>query len=791
MSLLEGLRVIEVSASGSAAWAAKHFADWGAQVTILEPAAGTPLRDEPPFYEKGGTRKSALWAWLSRGKSAVRIGAGLSQASALAACQASDVVLIETEPCGDVLGVAPAELRQQLGGRATCVLIAPFAVDGPYARYSATELGASAMGGWMSQLGDPRREPVRPGFAPLPRVAGVYAFVAALIALRHLRQGGAPQLVDLSLQAVAASICTPGWLTKSMLGALSERIGDLWPLGVMKCADGYAGVPPLTATHWELLCQLMGIADVLDLPEGRSPLYRARHSRELYERVKPWLDARTRAQVFEEAQAWRLPAAPVQTIADRLACPQLAARGFWQETEIDGTAVKTPRVSYSIAGVDPATRGELREVASLPSGEPLDVRSDDRAARAPFAGLRVLDLTQFWSGPYATMLLGGLGADVIKIESVQRPDPYRYTLVEPGAERWYERGPVWNDTNCDKRSLTLDLASHVGRGLFERLVAQADVAISNFSNRVMPNLGLTNERLLELNPRLIAVLMPGYGPGGPWQEYVGYAIAFEQLVTASMTGYADGPPLYAGGFCDPLVGMHTVAAIELALRQREQTGTGASIEVAQCETLDGLLAPEAIAVQLDGPVPGRRGNKHDWMAPHDAYRVAGKDAWLTIAVSSDGEFSALGRAIGAPELAQDERFATIAARKQNEAALDEAIAERMLDRDGLELERALQAAGVKACRVIKAYDLAEDAGLEHLRFFQTLTRESSGAHAYKTWPFRFSSIDASHKRPAPLLGEHGADILRELLGVSTEELARLEREHVTGREPVTLRGQNY
>ena len=120
----------------------------------------------------------------------------------------------------------------------------------------------------MSQLGDPRREPVRPGFAPLPRVAGVFAFVAALIALRHLRQGGAPQFVELSLQAVAASICTPGWLTKSMIGALSERIGDLWPLGVMKCADGYVGVPPLTATHWELLCQLMGIADVLELARG-------------------------------------------------------------------------------------------------------------------------------------------------------------------------------------------------------------------------------------------------------------------------------------------------------------------------------------------------------------------------------------------------------------------------------------------------------------------------------------------------------------------------------------------
>ena len=206
--------------------------------------------------------------------------------------------------------------------------------------------------------------------------------------------------------------------------------------------------------------------------------------------MKPWLEARTRKQVFEEAQAWRLPSAQVQTIADRLACPQLAARGFWQETEIDGAPVKTPRVPYSIDGVEPATRGELREIDSLPPAEPRRVRPSGRRHGLPFEGLRVLDLTQFWSGPYATMLLGALGADVIKIESVQRPDPYRYTLAQPDDERWYERGPVWNDANCDKRSLTLDLSVEEGKELFERLVPHADVVISNFSNRVMPNLGL-------------------------------------------------------------------------------------------------------------------------------------------------------------------------------------------------------------------------------------------------------------------------------------------------------------
>jgi crotonobetainyl-CoA:carnitine CoA-transferase CaiB-like acyl-CoA transferase len=773
VDVLSGLRVVEVSAEGAAAWAGKHFADWGAEVTVLEPAGGSPLRAAPPYYEIDGERRSASWAWLARGRAAVQ----LDPASALERCGQADVVLIESELAREVLGLPAVELRERIGGKANCVLISPFGVEGPYADYRATELGVSALGGWMSQLGAPRREPLRPGPGPAPRIAGIFAFVAALTALRHARRGGAAQVVEVSLQAVLASVCTPGWLTMSMWGIPSERIGDRWPLGVMECADGYIGVPPLTATHWELLCQLMDMADVLELPQGRDPDWRARHGKELYERAKPWLRERTRAQVLKEAQAWRLPAAPVETIADRLACPHLAARGFWQEADVDGRRVRVPRVACSISSAPPAKS----------AGEAFQ----PRRSALPFEGLRVLDLTQFWSGTYATMYLGALGADVIKVESPQRPDPYRYTLTRPDRDRWYEWGPTYNDSNCDKRGLTLDLGSATGRGLFERLVARSDVVISNFSNRVMPNLGLTNERLHELNPRLIAVTMPGYGTGGPWEDYVGYAIAFEQLVLASMTGYADGPPLYAGGFCDPLVGMHAVAAIELALRLREETGRGSDVEVPQCEVLDSIVAPETIAVQLGAPVPSRRGNKHDWMAPHDAYRVAGEDAWLTIAVATDDEFAALARTLGRPELAQDARFATVAARKANELALDEVVSALVRERDGLELERALQAAGVMACRVLKTYDLPADPALAAFDFFRPLSRAVTGTHAYKTWPFRFSTFDAAHRLPPPLLGEHNESILRELLGLARDEIAQLEAEHVIGREPLALKERNY
>jgi crotonobetainyl-CoA:carnitine CoA-transferase CaiB-like acyl-CoA transferase len=779
LSILAGLNVIEISGHGAAAMAAKQLADWGARITILEPPVGSPLRDAPPHYEKDGQRLSATWQWLSRGKTAVRIPPEAARDS----CARADIVLVESEMALSVLGLKPVEVRRALEGTTTCVLIAPFATDGPYADYAATDLGVTALGGWMSVLGEPDREPLRPGGEMMPRISGHFALVAALVGLRHVRLGGRPQYAEISQQAAVASMLIAPWLVKSMLGFPYERRGNPWPMGPMDCADGYVGIPPLTPTHWEMMCQLMGIGDILEDPQAHDYGWRTAHAEELKARVRPWLMERTRAEVFEQAQAFRLPAAPFQTAADRLDCPQLAARGYWEQAEIDGKTLKVPRVTYRISGIEPVERGPLREAEEAPVGV-TSVRPATNGAKGaparPFEGLRVLDLTWFWSGPYAMMMLAALGADVVKIESSQRPDPYRYIWALTARESWWEWSPLWVDTNAGKRSLALDMSSLTGKELFERMVAKSDIVISNFANRVMPNLGLTNGRLLEINPNLIAVTMPGYGPGGPWEDYVGYGVAFEQLVCASMTGYENEAPQMMGGFCDPIVGLHTVAAITLALEQRERTGRGTSVEVPQCETLDSLFAPEHIAVQHGAPVPRREVNKHPWMAPHNAYQTTGKDQWITIAVASDAEFAVLTAALGMPALATELRFAKSASRKQKEAALDAAIGEAVKELDGGELERQLQAAGVKACRVVKSYALPEDEGLAQIGFFEELTRPVTGTHWQKRFPFHFSDIETSHRRPAPVLSEHTAEVMKELLGLSNEEIERLENEGVIG-----------
>jgi crotonobetainyl-CoA:carnitine CoA-transferase CaiB-like acyl-CoA transferase len=176
------------------------------------------------------------------------------------------------------------------------------------------------------------------------------------------------------------------------------------------------------------------------------------------------------------------------------------------------------------------------------------------------------------------------------------------------------------------------------------------------------------------------------------------------------------------------------------------------------------------------------------MAPHNSYRVADDERWIAIAVASDAEFAALTEVLGLPEVAGDSRFATVVARKENEAALDVAVAAAVKDREVIPLERALQAAGVKASRVSEPSALDKDEGLQHQQFFQVLTREVTGTHPFRKWPFRFSSIDTSHKRPPPLLGQHNAEVLTSLLGLSQEELASLEKEQIIGDSPLGFAG---
>ena len=274
----------------------------------------------------------------------------------------------------------------------------------------------------------------------------------------------------------------------------------------------------------------------------------------------------------------------------------------------------------------------------------------------PFADVKVLDLSTFWAGAYLTCYLGAFGAEIVKVESIQRPDGFRYSGAwAHEGDRWYERSAMWQGANLNKRDITLDLTSDVGRELVRRLVRDADVVVENFSPRVIEEFGLDYESLVELKPDVILVRMPGFGLQGPWRDYVGWAFNFEQTSGMSAaTGYAEGPPCNLQGPADPIVGVHAGVALLAALEHRRRTGEGQLIEIAQIEVAASVAAEPVIEYSMNGVVRPREGNRRRGCV-QGVYPTAADGEWVALCVRDDTDWAHLVEAIGRPELLGDRR----------------------------------------------------------------------------------------------------------------------------------------
>ncbi len=414
--------------------------------------------------------------------------------------------------------------------------------------------------------------------------------------------------------------------------------------------------------------------------------------------------------------------------------------------------------------------------------------------RLPLNGVRVLDLTMAWAGPYATRLLADMGAEVLKLEAVDNWDLLRsFTGQPPTVERVWDKSPYFNHLNRNKYGCVLDLSNPKGRRLFLRLAAISDVVIENFRAEVMEKLGLAYEALAEANPQVIAVSMPGHGKSGPERDFIAYGTNVEQLSgLCHLTGYAGGPPQKTGiSYGDPMAGIAAAGAITLALWDRRRSGRGQYIEIAQRENLINVIGEQIVGYAMTGREPPRKGNRHSSMAPHGCYPCRGDDQWLTIACEDDAQFAALCRAMDRPELATDGRFADVVSRHRNQDALDGLISEWTRERAKEEAAEALQATRVPASPVLSVPEVFAD---PHLRdrgqtparpggFYESVSHSVAGAWEMEGPHWRMSESPAHVRLPAPAFGEHNGYVLGELLGLSAEEIAALEREGITGAAP--------
>ena len=412
-------------------------------------------------------------------------------------------------------------------------------------------------------------------------------------------------------------------------------------------------------------------------------------------------------------------------------------------------------------------------------------------------GLRILDLTQIAVGPYATFLLGFMGAEVIKVESCSRMDisrgrakpvPLGYNLYpggEPGEHPWNRSGHHVH-RNPNKLSLTLDLETEQGKSLLLDLASVCDVLIENYRASVMDRLGLGYEAVSKANPQLIYMKISSQGTTGPEKDYGSLGSTMEQTAgLASITGYEGGAPLMTNEtYPDPVVGILSVGALMAALRRRRKTGKGCFVDLAQREVTVTMMGEAILDYSLNGRVAGLTGNRHSMIAPQGVYACEGDDMWVAISVCSDEEWKGLCDAIRQPKLAHDPRFETLPDRQRNHAELDQIISEWTEQRDHYQVMHILQAYGVPAGAVLKGGETIVDPHLEARGFWDVVMHPEAGRYKQVSTPWRLSKNPRRRTIPAPGLGQHNSYVLGELLGLPETKLAELTEQGIIGTRPL-------
>lgn len=396
----------------------------------------------------------------------------------------------------------------------------------------------------------------------------------------------------------------------------------------------------------------------------------------------------------------------------------------------------------------------------------------------PLAGVRVLDFCWMIAGPLTTRLLADLGAEVIKVESLARVDRIREVGVQPPGGGSTETNGVFHDCNANKKSLTLNLGHPRGIELAKQLVAQADVVTSNFTPDRMDRWGLGYEDLREVKDDIIVASMPVMGSEGPhssWRAVGNGVIAMSGL--NAHTGFPGRPPSGLGtlhsDFTTPYFGAIQIAA---AVHQRNQTGKGQFMELAQYEATVHLLDTEPLEVLINGHEPARRGNRSPYYAPHGVFPCKGEDRWVAIAVRDDAECQSLCAVLGLDALAQREDLQSLDGRQAAVEEVEAAIGQRTAELDDWEVAAALQQAGVPASPVEDVGDLVGRDDLRHSYLHESehpFVHSMLQQHEPITWDGERLPVTR-----APFMGEHTAELLTSILGMDEDAITDLAAQGV-------------
>lgn len=746
--IYDGLRVVDLSTGIAGGYCSKLLTDLGADVVKVEPVGGDPLRtySASGSVGKDGDPDGVLFRYLHTSQRSV-----LFDDRALERVRTADLVIESFRP-------GEAEAMGIVGVAPVTVSISPFGRGGPDSELMLPEEVLQARSGSLSNHGHMDRAPLTIGGRTGEYVAGACAALGAVTAWWRASRTGEPEHVDVSmLEAMQLTMVTMPTLLARFPGG--RKVSFRWVMlpGNEPTRDAhYVGITAFTKTNWLSLLHLVGRDDLADDEQLASMLGRFLRAREVNEMVRAWTMQFDADEVVERCAAARIPAAKLGNGQLLPEFDQLVGREVFVEQP--GAGFVRPRAPFRFSAwpeleLHPAPRLGEHVDDPVPAGR-RSVAPTRAIGERPLDGISVLDFTAFWSGPCATAWLSAMGAEVIKVESLQRPDGIRFSAaVKPRDDpKYYEKAGLFHATNLGKRGITLDLSQAEGLEIARRLIETADVVCENFTPRVMDGFGFDEPAVRAIKPDVVYLRLPAFGLTGPWRDRPGFAQTMEQMTgMAWVTGYEGGPPIIPGGMVDPAVGIHAAIALVAAIEHRDRTGEGQLVEMPMIEVAAAMTAEQVAEYSAYGVLLERRGDG-------GVYRCApdGDDAeqWIALDLSAD-------------PMTVDERAAWCRNRSV-ERAVDE-----LLD------------AGIAAAPMIAAFAALDDPQLQARRFFEPIEHPLLGEYDYPGWPMRFSAgPDRYWREPAPMLGQHTEEVLRERLGLDDADLARLRAADVIGTEPL-------
>ena len=769
-------------------------------------ASRTPLR----VVEISSGIAGAYCGWLLQhmGAEVVRIGAlpnAVSDADPIAmalAYYAAEKQTLSAEKAVDAFGDADLIITDDaphlvaLAGRPIAELAAAqpdtvfgvtsvFGLTGPLANVPATAIDAQAEAGVAWALGDQGRPPLTIPPGVLECQAGAHLAAACLMARMAGPAPSGGRIVDIALNDVLAHYVGVNCrfyihhgMTWKRAGRRASDSGGAYPFVILPCADGAVCLSGRTRPEWERFVEAMGTPAWSQEP--RYQKLRAmgqQYPEEVDALVAPWLAERTKAEIEEIADRFRLTIAPLRDLADVIATPQLAERGFLRPWTVDGRQLAGPGLPFRVA--------EARGNAQAPNlaGTLLSQAGAPQRATSggPLSGLRVLDLGWVWAAPQVGSFLAQLGAEVIKVEHRARPDNSRLSgiIIRDGQRidgETTDMSPMFHQINKGKLGITLNLKEPEGVDLLKQLAMSSDIVLENMSAGSVERSGIGYDVLSAINPRLVMVALSGAGQFGSLSDMRTYAPTMSSFAgLESLVGYPGEGPMGALNFAigDPNAAAHGLVALFAALARREATGRGCYIDLSQTEALFATLTPYALQAQMEGQQPSTLGNAHPAMAPHGIYPAAGDDRWLSIAVRDDSDWAALAQMVGDQKWAQDAQFAGTSERIANREALDEMVAAWTVTRERDTLVTDLRRAGVPASPVNDIAGLWNNRQIAARDMADLVDIPGLGPEMLFRAPWNVSGITIETGTRGPVVGEHNERVLCGTLGLSAEEFERL------------------